>query len=177
MSKDKAASKISSTTKKTGKKNILPIIVVIVVIIVLIVGIIIAVISKEEHGNVVITPDNVKEVVDSLDESEKTKPGNYEIEMTTEWTFADSNSPSKDAYVKNNVSNENTVFITIELSDMGEEIYKSPYIPVGSSLTDVILDTDLSAGVYETVLTYHLVDDSNKEISTTSVAVTITIEK
>ena len=96
--------------------------------------------------------------------------------MTEKWTFENGSAVSADAYVENRVYNQNTVYFTITRSDDGSVIYKSPYLPVGSSLENIKLDTSLNAGVYDTVLTYHLVDEGNQELSTVSVSLVITIK-
>lgn len=129
-----------------------------------------------EEVNRVVTPDNVEEIIANLDDSVRTPIGSYEVLMNTVWHFDDSSSGSRDAYVENSVNNLNTVFMTITLPESGEEIYKSPYIPVGGTLENILLDQTLAAGSYKTVLTYHLVNDSYEEISSVSVNVTIVIE-
>ena len=130
---------------------------------------------EPEAKNTVVTPENIEEVISEMKEEERTPMGSYEVYMTTDWTFSDGSSASKDAYVKNVVANKNTVYFTIALEN-GEQVYKSPYIPVGSSLNNITLDTPLEKGFYKAVLTYHLVDTSNEEISRVSVSVDITIE-
>lgn len=183
MSKEKASSKINnringSNTPKRKSSSPIMIIFLFLIIIAIIGGIIFVLNGREEEPkNVVVTEDNIQEVIDNMKEEEKTPIGSYEVAMTTQWHFPDCNSISEDAYVENSIANTNTVFFTITLANSTEEIYKSPYIPVGSSLSNIALDCSLQAGTYEAIVTYHLVDDSNVEISKVSVGIDIIIEK
>ena len=179
MSKEKASQRISGNIGKSNvKKKVSPLVIIFPVIIVaVIVGIlIIAFVGKESDANVVVTPDNVEEIIAQLREEERVPIGSYEVAMNTEWTFPDSKTASEDAYVSNAVTNNSTVYFDITLEGSTDVIYKSPYIPVGSSVQNITLDNDMDKGVYEAVLTYHLVDESYKETSKVSVGITITIQ-
>lgn len=180
MSKEKATQRINggSAEKKPAKK-FSPLLIVILVVFALLIVFIMFIVSRRsnsDEANRVVTPDNVEEILANLDDSENAEIGSYEVYMNNVWHFPDSASSSTDAYVENRVTNTNTVYFTIALPESEEEIYKSPYIPVGSSLDNITLDSELAAGSYKTVLTYHLVDDSFEEISYVSVYVTLVIE-
>jgi hypothetical protein len=144
---------------------------------------VIVLLSKQEESvtaetkkrNVVVTPDNVEEVLQQLDESDKTTSGRYTVTMNTTWNFTDGSSASDNAYVENSVSNTNDVYFDITLADTEENIYSSPVIPVGSHLEDITLDKELDDGTYDCVVTYTLVDDDQNPISTVRVALTIVI--
>lgn len=183
MSKEKASSKMNnriSGSRAPVKKASSPIMMIfpILVAVVVIGGAAFVLKGKEaEPKNVVVTEENIQEVIDNMKEEDKTPIGSYEVAMTTKWHFPDCKSISEDAYVENSVANTNTVFFTVALANSTEEIYKSPYIPVGSSLSNIALDCSLSAGFYEGIVTYHLVDDSLEEISRVSVGIDIIIEK
>lgn len=179
MSKDKATQKINSRVRTNEKKGFFPILIVIVAVVaVMIVGIvIITFVGKESEGNLVVTPENVQEMLDSINAEEKTPIGSYEAKMTTHWHFKDWETASEDAYVENSVYNSNTVYFTISLDGKDGDIYKSPYIPVGSTLEQITLTEPLEKGKHSAVLTYHLVDESYEEISKVSVSITITIEQ
>ena len=182
MSKEKASSRINNRINGSAapKKKSSPVMILLPLLIVAVVvgGVIFVLSGKEpEAKNVVVTPENVEEVIKEMQEEDKTPAGSYEVAMTTEWHFPDGSSAAKDAYVENAVTNTNTVYFTIALANSTEEIYKSPFIEVGSYLTNIALDTPLSRGTYDAVLTYHLVDDSNKDLSEVSVAVTLIIEQ
>lgn len=177
MSKDKASQKINgSVQKKTSRR---PVILVAVAAAVLVVGgvLLSSVFGEEEKANIVVAPDNVQDMIAELEEYERTPIGSYEANMTNSWTFPDSHSASTDAYIGNSINNQHTVYFTIALKDSEEDIYTSPYIPVGSRMEYVTLDCDLPAGTYSTILTYHLVDDDYKELSYVSVGLEIIIEK
>lgn len=182
MSKEKANDRINSriAPAAAAKKSHSRIIIAVAgIIICVLVGVILyMLVGKDSKAyNTVVTPDNVEEVIAELDEAEHTPVGSYEVVMNTDWVFPDSSSASSNAYVENSVDNQNTVYFTIALANGTTPIYESPLIPVGSHLEDIKLDTKLDAGTYDAVMTYHLVDDDNKEISSVSVSMKITIDK
>lgn len=132
--------------------------------------------EAEQPRNMVVTPENVDEVIEQMEEDAKTPPGAYTVSMNTDWTFPDGKSVSTDAYVENNVSNTNTVYFTIALSGEEEEIYHSPYMEVGSRLENIQLDEELPKGEYAAVITYHLVDDDFEDLSQVSLNMKIIVE-
>lgn len=171
---------LNQEEKKGGKT--LGIVILVFVILVMAVIIAYLLISRkpveEERRNVVITPDNVEEMIQQMEEEEYVEPGYYTVTMDFDWHFASGDAVSSDAYVENVVGNTNAVYLDLFLTEDEEKaIYKSPVIPVGGSLRDIALDTPLSAGTYDCVAVYHLVDDDQKTISTLRVTVTITIDE
>jgi hypothetical protein len=128
-----------------------------------------------QKRNVVVTPDNVEEVIEALDESDYVAPGSYEVTMNTTWNFKDGTSASDNAYVENSVDNTNDVYFDITLADTEENIYSSPVIPVGSHLEDITLDKALEDGTYDCVITYTLVDEDQNPLSTVRVKLTIVV--
>lgn len=185
MSKEKANERINSQISSPEEKKHKGIIIAVVVVAVcVLVGVILyLVLGKDAEPekepvtiNRIVTPDNVDETLAQMAEADKTPIGSYEVRMTSDWEFDNGSAVSSNASVENSKSNRNTVYFTIARTDDGSVIFKSPYLPVGSSLENIKLDTPLSAGVYDTVLTYHLVDKENKEVSTLSVALTIIIK-
>lgn len=184
MSREKANDRISQQTVQAvnpRKKNTMAVLIVSIIIIAALVGVIIVLLLGRESKvyNTVVTPDNVEELISQLDDAEVVPVGSYETVMNTDWTFADGKSASEDAYVKNAETNRNTVYFTIALTDEPDrQIYESPLIPVGSYMEDISLDgAVMEPGIYDAVLTYHLLDDDKKEESSVSVSITITIEK
>lgn len=137
-----------------------------------------AVISSEEpRHSVVVTKDTAEEIADDLFQQEYIEPGYYSVSMSTEWHFATGDSISGDAYVENLAENTNDIYFDIFLADNEDEaIYKSPLLPRGSELNDIVLDTVLSAGTYDCVMVYHLVDEEQNTLSTLRIAFTIIIE-
>ena len=126
--------------------------------------------------NVVVTPDNVQEVVKAMEEEDVVQAGSYEVTMNTTWNFKDGASASENAYVENAVSNTNDVYFDITLADTEENIYSSPVLPIGSHLEDITLDKALEAGTYDCVITYTLIDEEQKPLSTVRVSLTIIVE-
>lgn len=130
--------------------------------------------ADEQKRNIVVTPDNLDEILDGI--PEKNTSTNYEVSMNTKWTFADGESASSDAYVENGAVNSNAVYFDVVLSDNEDDvIYSSPIIPVGSHLEQITLDKDLDAGKYDCVIIYHLVDDNQNTISTLRLNLVITV--
>ncbi len=170
-----------SGSKKGGVKSVafvayLVIVVIAVVVIVLYVtknkkG------SEDEKRNVVVTEDNVEEVIAQMEEAEAVAPGYYTVTMNNIWHFANGSAVSEDAHVENVVENTNDVYFDIFLaSDEENAIYKSPVIPRGSTLENIALDTPLEAGTYDCICVYHLVDEDQNTLTTLRVTVTLIIE-
>lgn len=136
--------------------------------------------KEEERRSVVVTPDNVQDVISQMEQratEEQVEAGYYTVYMNYEWHFATGDAVSEDAYVENLATNTNAVYLDLFLlEDEENAIYRSPVIPLGSSLRNIALDTPLEAGTYDCVAVYHLVDDDQKTISTLRVTVTVIIE-
>lgn len=135
--------------------------------------------DAEDSYNRVVTPDNVDEIIEQLANSnQRVSSDRYVALMNYAWTFADGESASSDAHVENSPENKYPVYFTIApADDRNNPIYTSPDIPVGGQLKNIKLDTPLKAGVYNTVITYYLLDDDHQERSHVSMELTITIEK
>ena len=181
MSKEGANERISrrDAMPAAEKKSHMGIVIVVAVLAICLLGggIVYLLFGKKEQKsyNTVITSDNVEEIIAQMEEKDFTPIGSYEVQMNTKWEFPDGSSPSSNARVTNQVKNNTTVFFTITLGNDNRQIYKSPYMEPGSRLENIKLDDVLDAGTYETVLTYHLVDDDYKETSKVSVKVILTI--
>lgn len=170
-------------TAASGKNNSLIIMcaIICVILIIIIVSAIVLIsassdsrqLEKNQKRDIVVTPDNVEEILEQMAESNPDT--SYTASMNVDWYFADSSTPSDNSYVENAPENGRTVYFDILLASSNEMVYTSPYIPVGSRLESIALQSDLEAGDYEAVCLYHLVDDDNQEVSTVSVAVTLHI--
>lgn len=172
---------LNQEEKKGGKKTF-GIIILVCIILVMTCVIVYLLMSRKpvekERRNEVITPDNVQEMIQQMEEEEYVAPGYYTVTMNYDWHFATGDAVSSNAYVENALENTNAVYLDLFLAEDEENaIYKSPVIPVGSSLTDIALDTPLGAGTYDCVAVYHLVDDDQNTISTLRVTVTVTVEE
>ncbi len=172
--------KNGGTTREGGKKGVF--VLCILAIAILLAMVIYLLITRNQgkeddavSRNVVVNEENVEEVLQELDEKEAVPPGYYEAVMNSTWNFASSDEPSNNAYVENAKSNTNPVYFDVEIEDTGEVVYESPIIPVGSHLEDITLGSALEDGTYNCILTYHLLDDENRSISTLKMAVTIVI--
>lgn len=173
--------KDSQEEKKDSNKTML--IVMGAVIAVMAVAIVILVTRKpaeeepEPMRNVVVTPENLDEVLAQVNERDFTMPGFYTVNMAQEWHFPKGDGISYDARVDNLVVNTNDVYFDVFLaSDETTPIYQSPIIPIGGFLEMISLDVPLEMGTYDCVIVYHLVDDAQRSISTLRVALTIIVE-
>lgn len=171
--------------QKKTKKGGFVIVTIAVVIIVALVGVIIFLLlsqkaEPEERRNVVITPENVESVLAELGEEpedESVAPGYYTVTMNPTWHFASGDAVSEDAAVVNAESNTNDVYFDIVLAEDEEQvIYKSPVIPLGGRLEDIVLDEPLETGTHDCVVIYHLIDEEQNTLSTLRVAITIIVE-
>ena len=165
--------------EKGGNKSVV-IGVIALVIIAMLVGVIVYLLKpqEEEKRNVVVTPENVEEVLEEIEEEGgMTEPGYYIVTMDTTWHFVNGNEPSYDAVVINAEKNTNDVYFDIVLeNDESVVLYESPVIPRGGRLENIALDQDLDAGTYNCVVIYHLIDENQDTISTLRVTLKIVIE-
>lgn len=168
-------------TPPEPKKNKTTIILLIVLIVVVLVvaGIIIYLLTRPDDDKAeqpsdgrgtVATEDNLDDILNATPHPD----AYYTTSMSIDWHFK--GKKSSDAYVENTTENHRTVYFDIVRTDTSEMIYSSPYIPVGKDLKGVTLDKELNPGTYDTILTYHLVDDDKKEVATLSVGLTIFVE-
>ena len=168
--------------RSLGKGGGIAIITGIVVIIVLLVVVITLLLRGQKaeapKRNVVVTQNNVEEVVDEMALDEYIEPGYYSASMTNIWHFATGDAVSEDAYVANKEENTNDIYFDVFLtSDEEHPILQSPVIPRGAELENISLDTPLEAGMYDCVMVYHLVDENQNTVSTLRIGITIIVEK
>ena len=109
--------------------------------------------------------------------SEKVEEGMFECKMTTAWTFEDGTSASPNSYVANVESNLHAIYFDVYDEQTEELLYSSPILPVGSEIRDIKLDKKLSAGDYNAVVMYTLVNEAYEEVSTVGFRITISIKK
>ena len=172
--------------KQTGK-GILVIGVIAIVVVAALIGVIIFLLVKQRapkeelpKRQVLVTEDNVEEVVEEIQELEEIKkvaPGYYTVTMFTTWHFKDGSEASYDGYVINVENNTNDVYFDIVMAeDESQILYSSPIIPIGGRLNEIKLNRDLDAGTYDTVCIYHLVDEEQNDLSEVRVYLTLVIE-
>jgi hypothetical protein len=167
--------------KGIGKGGIIAVSACGVVIVALLVAVVVLLARGKEGAtetnkrNVVVTPDNVEEVIQQLSDDERVAPGSYEVTMNTTWNFKNASSASDNAYVENSTSNTNDVYFDITLANTEEKIYSSPVLPVGSHLENITLDKALDDGTYDCVITYTLVDDEQNALSSVRVSMKIVV--
>jgi len=132
--------------------------------------------TPKEKRNVVVNKENVDELIEELSEDDRVQPGNYEVVMNTTWNFEDGSSASSNAYVENAETNTNDVYFDILLADTGENIFKSPVLPLGSHLEDIKLDKDLKKGTYNCIIVYSLIDEEQNVLSDLRVGLVINVK-
>ena len=132
--------------------------------------------SKSADANVVVTPSDINEIAGSTGNAKGLSQGSFETSMTTEWHFSYSDAMSGDAYVQNVLENTNDIYFDVVLADDPDHvIYRSPIIPRGSYLENIVLDEALEAGTYDCVLIYYLIDDENNPVSTLDIDISIVV--
>lgn len=161
-------------SKQKNKKMLVGIFILIGIIVVLI-GVLVYLLADrgEEKRNVVVTQDNVEEI---LAGEPPVASGHYNVVMNTTWYFPSGSSPSNNAYVENDAANTNDIYFDIVLADTEEPIYASPVLPLGSHIENIALDKSLDAGTYDCVCIYHLIDEEQNTLSTVRVSVTVVVE-
>lgn len=164
--------------KDNNKKIIIAGIVIIIILLAVLVFLLLRGTKDDTKRNVVVTQDNVEDVAKDMADEEYIQPGYYSASMSTTWHFATGDAVSEDAYVENVEENTNDVYFDLFLADDEEKaILESPVIPRGGELNNIALDTSLSAGTYDCVMVYHLIDDEQNTISTLRVGLQIIVEK
>lgn len=126
-------------------------------------------------GNLVVDESNLGSIGEHLDD--QVADGMFEVNMNTIWSFANGKSASSDAYIANSTSNHYPISFDVKLSDSEEAIYTSSVIPVGYSIKEIKLDTDLAAGTYKAICNYHLLNEDGSERSSLAVNITLIIAK
>ncbi len=134
--------------------------------------------SGARKRSAVASMDNIDEVSEELNRERPKAPKSYEVVMNTEWTFPSGGSKaSSNAYVENNIENENKVYFSVALDASPDEIiYTSPVLSVGERLKDISLDKVPGRGRHKATVIYHLLDDEGNEAGEVKAGVVIVIE-
>lgn len=175
-SEERISQKLSSNSAEKKSNNTTGIIIISCVVVAIVITLVLVLSGKsKDDKKSIVTPNNVDEIVSDFQE-DKVEQGMYEVTMNTHWEFANGESASSNAYVENSTANTNDVYFDIVRSDTGETIYSSPIIPIGSHLENITLDTDLEAGDYSCVLTYHLLDENEEPVSKLNINLDISVK-
>ena len=118
---------------------------------------------------------NADDIMSEL--SKKVEEGMFECMMSTTWTFEDAASASSNSYVANVESNRHAIYFDVYLDPSEELVYSSPILPVGSEIRGIKLDKELSAGDYDAIVMYTLVNENYEEVSTVGFRITISVKK
>lgn len=179
-------------TVNAKQKGIIVIIVAFAVLLAALVICIVLLFSKKDSGQQAEVPADTENSAaaaaldrgfvdeDSADEimsemTDKVAEGMFECKMSTSWTFKDGSSESPNSYVANVESNLHTLYFDVYERDTNEKLYSSPMLPVGTDISNIKLDKELSAGEYDAVVMYTLVDENYEEVSTVGFNITISV--
>jgi len=177
-------------TKKEGGSSRLIIIIGILIIALLLAVIIILLLRKEptppqeaeqpagrevvNDSRIVLDEQSAQQTIDEM--RKEVEEGMFECSMSMDWTFADGNSESKDAFVENSESNTHPIYFDVVLDGSDEVIYSSPILPVGTQLSNFKLDVPLEAGEYQALCKYTLLKDEETQEPLSSANFVITIK-
>lgn len=157
------------------KRKIINAVAFIILLVALAVCIYLLLRPKEDPERGFVTRKNADKIMEDI--SEKVDEGMFECKMTTTWTFEDGASVSPNAYVANVESNRYDICFDVYEEGTEELLYSSPILPVGTEIEGIKLDKELSAGEYDAVVMYTLVDEAEKEVSTAGFHITIYVTK
>ncbi|MDR1674285.1 MAG: hypothetical protein LBR54_02405 [Oscillospiraceae bacterium] len=126
----------------------------------------------------VLTEENYEKVLEELNTPSPDKQ--YRVNMSSKFEFETWDTPSSTAFVRNREENSRTVCIDLYLTDedgeLTELVYSSPYIPLGETLRNFALDSEVPAGQHKVMVVFTLVDDDFNKVTTLSVGTTLLIE-
>lgn len=117
---------------------------------------------------------NMDDIMSEL--SDKVEEGMFECRMSTTWTFEDAASASPNSYVANVENNQHAIYFDVYEEQTEELLYSSPILPVGSEIRGIKLEKELSAGDYDAVVMYTLVNEAYEEVSTVGFRITISVK-
>jgi len=166
------------------KKVLIGIVVAIIAVLIVTVIVLAGKLSKQadkkevvsNQTKAIVTAEDAEDVLGLEEEAPTARiPMNYTVSQNSEWTFKDGSSPSTDAYVKNDASNETAVYFDLLLED-DTVIYSSPILELGAEISNFKLDKSLDAGVYDCVVLYHLIDENQNDLTTVHIGVTVIVE-
>jgi hypothetical protein len=181
-------SKGETPTHKSGKGGRRSLIIGVFVTLVVLIGVIVFLVVKlttqtqntveePKEKKSVVLPENVEEIVsDWVEDANTYAPEYFTVVQNSTWTFPDGNSNSTDALVENDRENETAFYFDVVEDSTGEVVYSSPILELGAKLGGFKLDKPLDAGEYNCTMTYHLVDEDQKELTTATVGVTIIVQ-
>jgi len=91
---------------------------------------------------------------------QKVDRGMFETHMNTTWVFPNGSSPSANAVMGNSPSNNFPFWFTVTLHETGETVLTSEILPVGTEMSEIILDTALPSGEYPAVVHFNMIDEA-----------------
>lgn len=123
---------------------------------------------------IIVTQENVEEALEIM-ESFSPEDAHFTASMSTQWDFPSGDMTSSNAFVANSTHNHRTMYFDVVLDATDEIIFSSPFIPVGASLDEVVLNTSLPPGDHPATVVYFMVDDDFEEVASVMVAVQLRV--
>jgi flagellar basal body-associated protein FliL len=163
--------------KKPNKGRKAVLLVLLVVVVAVAAAVICWAVKSKKDGDVkppnTITSQIVLEEGQTID---KTEAGYFTVQM--QMRAISSDGINFVGAIANAYENQNQTYVTIALADTDEQIFESGLLPVGSQIDEFSLDKKLEPGTYDTVLSFHSVeDDGVTEISTVNVQYTLEVSE
>jgi len=134
--------------------------------------------KPEQKPKEVITAENVDEVLAEMEEDQESRkniPQSYTVSQNSDWEFSADTLETKNAYVKNDQSNETPIYFDLVVDNTEEIVYSSPVLELGAELRGFKLDKPLKAGTYVCTVVYHLVDEEQNELTHVNIGVNVTV--
>lgn len=149
--------------------------IIVLIAVLAVVGVVLWLLLRPEASpnNRVVSEANIDSI--ETDIQKQINEGMFNARMNTSWTFENSHSVSKNAYVANSELNNHAIYFDIILDDTEEIIFTSPKMEVGTKLENLTLDTDLAAGTYHATVLYHLLNEDDSESSSVGISVELHI--
>ena len=118
--------------------------------------------QEDEGPGRVITAENVEEIAQDI--QEQVERGMFATYMNTTWTFPDGRSPSSDAVMGNSARNRYPFYFTVVLSETDETIFESGLLPIGTRISQIVLDRELAAGDYPAIVYVNMIDENDEPV-------------
>jgi len=168
--------------KKGGGKKKVIIVTGVIVVLLAVIGVLLFLLlykpPVEDEGprRDVVAPDSVEDFVTEIEESTLSDiPQSYIVTQNSDWIFPSADQPTINAYIENDEDNETAVYFDLILASTGEVIYSSPVLERGARLEGFTLTKPLENGSYECYVEYHLIDEDQNTLTTSTVGVTIQV--
>ncbi len=170
MANKETNSKSDKSTKKKGLSTQAVVLIVVSVVILSAAAVIVAMLLRPEavpipapppsSGVSALTEENFVEIGQQV--KEQVEKSRFRTYMNTTWRFPDGESASSNAVMGNSSANVYPMYFTVTLSDTDEVVFTSGVLPVGTQISEIVLEKDLDPGTYSAVVSVHMVDENGE---------------